>query len=64
MSNYTLKAINKVTGLLATAVGGTGAAVAGDAIAAGATDTVTLTVSILTSLTSIFYGLFSLFKKK
>ncbi len=64
MSNNTLKSINKVTGLLATAIGGTGAAVAGEAIAAGANDTATLAVSILTSLTSIIYGLFSMFKKK
>lgn len=64
MSNNTLVSINKVAGLIATAVGGTGVTFASDAIAAGATDTTTLIVSILTSLTSIFYGLFSLFKKK
>lgn len=64
MSNNTLKSINRVTGAIATAFGGTGASLAGMEIAAGSSDTGTLVVSILTSLTSIIYGLFSMFKKK
>ncbi len=64
MSNNTLKNINKVTGTLATVIGGAGASVAYDAVATGSADTATLAVEILTSLTSIIYGLFSMFKRK
>ena len=64
MSKNTLVTINKVAGTLATVVGGAGATVAYDTISSGTGDTATLIVEILTSFTSIVYGLFSVFKKK
>ena len=64
MANNTLKSINKITGTLATVLGGTGAGVAATEIAAGTSDTGNLVVSILTSVTSIIYGLFGIFGKK
>lgn len=64
MSNNTLQNINKITGTLATVIGGTGVTYAADAVASGTADTGTLVVSIMTSLTSIIYGVISMFKKK